>query len=172
MTRTQLEVSPENIVEEIVATIDKETNTEAEEDTPLYRKSLQKVLGVAAANRKDKNLRPLVNFVRKRDWESLKILFGQYWYNIRNRPHVKDDCLLIDERIVLPTQLRQTVLNSLHLINPDRPPCWSFPHKHRSNVQLVQGCRQSFRQCKNLKTIIGKQHSFQMEPMVEPTEEV
>ena len=107
MPTTQLEASHEIIVCEIVATIDRETNTE-EEDTPMYRKNLQKVLGmnfIAAATRKDKNVRPLVNFMTKRDWESLKLSFGQYWYNKRNRLLVKNDCLLIDERIVLPTQL-------------------------------------------------------------------
>ena len=69
MSTTQLEASHALIVRKIIAKIDRETNTE-EEDTPLYRKNLQKVLGVnfiAAANRKDENLRPLVNFVRKRD---------------------------------------------------------------------------------------------------------
>ena len=84
MSATKLEASHEIIVNEIVATIDSETNTE-EEDTPLSRKNLQKVLGVnffAAATRKDKKLKPLLNFVRKRDWESLKLSFGQYWYNI------------------------------------------------------------------------------------------
>ena len=84
MTTTQLEASHNLIVNEIVATIDREINTE-EDDTPLYRRKLQKVLGVnfiAAATRKDKNLRPLVNFVRKRDWNALKLSSGGYWYNI------------------------------------------------------------------------------------------
>ena len=60
MTTTQLEASHNLIVNEVVATIDTETNTE-EEDTPLYRRKLQKILGVnfiAAATRKYKNLRP------------------------------------------------------------------------------------------------------------------
>ena len=116
-TTTQLEASHTLIVNEVVATIDRETNTE-EEDTPLYRKKLQKVLGVnfiAAATRNYKNLRPLVNFVGKQNWDAFKLLFGGNWYNIRNRLHVKDDQLLIDDRIVIPTQLRQTVLDSLHL---------------------------------------------------------
>ena len=60
MTTTQLEASHNLIVSEVVATKDTETNTE-EEDTPLYRRKLQKILGVnfiAAATRKYKNLRP------------------------------------------------------------------------------------------------------------------
>ena len=92
--------------------------------------------------------------------------------------HVKDDCLLIDERIVLPTQLRQTVLDSLHLTHPgsaamlERCQNIWFPHIHRSIVQMAQGCRQCTQQGKNLKSIVGKQHTFQMEPVVEPKEEV
>ena len=92
-----------------------------QEDTPLFRKKLQKVLGVrfiAAATKKDRNLRPLINFVKKRDWEAMKTSYGPYWHNIRNRLHVRKDCLLIDERIVIPTQLRQTVLDYLHLTHP------------------------------------------------------
>ena len=74
MSQTQLEASHEVIVDEFLATIDNVTNTEVKQNTPLYRKNLQKVLGVnfiAAETRKDGNLRPLVNFVRKRDWEAL-----------------------------------------------------------------------------------------------------
>ena len=42
MTTNQSEASHNLIVNEIVATIDKDTNTE-EDDTPLYRRKLQKV---------------------------------------------------------------------------------------------------------------------------------
>ena len=41
----------------------------------------QKILGVrfiAATTKKDKNLRPLIKFVKTRDWESIKTLHGQY----------------------------------------------------------------------------------------------
>ena len=119
---TSLEASHELITEGLVATIEKATNTtEAEEDSPFFRKKLERVLGVrfiAAATKKDRNLRPLINFVKKRDWEAIKTSYGHCWHNIRNRLHVREDCLLIDERIVIPTQLQQIVLDSLHLTNP------------------------------------------------------
>ena len=96
-----LEASHEMIPAGIVATVEKTTNTvESEEDTPLLRQKLQRVLGVrfiAAATKKNRNLRPFINFVKKRDWEAIKTSYGQYWYNIRNRLHVREDCLLIDE---------------------------------------------------------------------------
>ena len=122
-TITQLEASHEMITQGLVATVEKTTITiEAEEDTPLFRQRLQRVLGVRfidAATKKDRSLRQLFNFVKKRDWEAIKASYGQYWHNIRNRLYVREDCLPIDERIVIPTQLRQTVLDSLHLTQPE-----------------------------------------------------
>ena len=142
---SQLEASHNEIMDEVVATVEKATETE--EDTPLFRRKLQRVLGVpfiAAATKKDRNLRPLINFVKKRDWEALKASYGQYWFNIRNRLHVREDCLLIDVRIVILSQLRQTVLESLHLTHPGSAAMldlshhvW-FPHIHRSILQMVQ----------------------------------
>ena len=119
---TQLEASHHEITEGIVATVNQTTMTEAEEDTPLFPQRMQKVLGVkfiAAATKKDKHLRPLINFVKKRDWDAIKSAYGQYWFDVRNRLLVREDCLLIDERIVIPTQLRQTMLKSLHLTHPE-----------------------------------------------------
>ena len=61
-TGTTLENIHEMITEELVATVEKATNTtESEEDMPLFRQKLQRVLSVqfiAAATKKDRNLRP------------------------------------------------------------------------------------------------------------------
>ena len=37
---------------------------------------------------------------------------------------------------------------------------------------MAQNCRQCTERGKNLKPVIGKQHLFQMQPVVEPNEEV
>ena len=154
------------VTEGLVAIVPKETNT-AIENTPLYRRNLQRVLGInfiAAATRKDQNMHPFVKFVKKPDWKALKLSFGQYWYNKRHCLHVRDDGLLIDERIVLPTQFRQTVLDSLHLTHPGSVAMlvlcrhiW-FPHIHQTIVQIPQACRQFTEQDKSLKSVICKQH--------------
>ena len=119
-TSFPLKASHTEIMDTIVATVEKATKTE--EDTPLFRRKLQKLLGIpfiAAATKKDRNLRPLINFAKKRDWDVIKACYGQYWFSIRNRLHVRDDCLLDYERIVIPSQLRQTVLDSLDLTQPE-----------------------------------------------------
>ena len=147
-TLSQLEASHNEIMDTLVATVEKATKTE--EDTPLFRRKLQKVLGVpfiAAATKKDRNLRPLINFVKKRAWDAIKASYGQYCFNIGNRLHVREDCLLIDETIVIPSQLRQTVLDSLHLTLPELAAMldlnhhvW-FPHIHRWHPQMAQNCK-------------------------------
>ena len=167
-TSSQLEASHNEIMDTVVATVEKATETD--EDTPLFCWKLHKILGVpfiAAATKKDRNLRPLINFI-----------YGQYWFNIRNRLHVRENCLLINERIVIPSQLRQTVLDSLHLTQPGFAAMFDlshhvwFPHIHRSIVQMAQNCKHCTEQGKKLKSILGKKLSFQMEPVVEPNGEV
>ena len=66
---------------------------------------------LCCCHKKDRNLRLLKNFVKKRDWETITT----YWHNIGNRLHFTEDCLLIDEMIVITTRLRQTVLDGLHV---------------------------------------------------------
>ena len=178
-TSSQLEASHNKIMDNVVAAVEKATKTE--EDTPLFRRKIQRVLGVpfiAAATKKDRNLQPLTNFVKKWDWDAIKAPYGQYWFNIRNPLHVREDCVLIDKRIVIPYQLRQTVLDNLHLTHPGSAVMldlshhvW-FPHIHRSIVQMAQNCKHCTEQGKKLKPILGKKLSFQMEPVVEPNEEV
>ena len=116
--------------------------------------------------------------MKKRDWDAIKASYGQNWFNIRNRRNFREDCLLVDERIVISSQLRQTVLDSLHVTHPgsaamlDLIQNFWFPHIHRSIVQMAQNCKQCTEQGKNLKPILGKTFSFQMKPLVEPNEEV
>ena len=66
---SQQEASHNEIKDGVIATVEK--TTETEEDTPLFRRKLQRVLGVlliAAATNKDRKLRTLIIFVKKRDW--------------------------------------------------------------------------------------------------------
>ena len=165
------------IIEGIIAKFDQGTRTELEEDTPLFRRKLQKMLGVHFITERNRNLRPLINLVRKRDWEAITTSYGQYWYKIRNILDVRKECLLIGERIGIPTQLRQTVLENLHLTHPGSAAMldlyqhvW-FPYIHRSIVQMNQSCKHCTEQDKNIKPRVGKKHSFQMEPVVEPNKE-
>ena len=160
MSSSQLE--HELIMASVVESTDKATATEIEEDTPLYRKKLQQVMGVtiiAAATGKDRNIKPIRSFVQKRDWEALRLAYGHNGYNVRNRLHVRDDCLLVDERIIISHQLRQIILDSLHLTQPGAAAMLDLSE----NIWFPQIYR---------KTAIEKSQSFQIDPVVEPNEEV
>ena len=77
----RLEVSHETIGPNVVATMDQETVTELQENTPLYLKIVPKVMGIgfiAATTRKDRNLKPIIKFVKKRDWDALKFAYEEY----------------------------------------------------------------------------------------------
>ena len=90
-------------------------------DVPLFRKNLRKALDVdfiAAATKRDRNLQPLINMIRNQKWEQIKACYGPYFYNVRDRLSVRDNVLLYDDRVVIPKQLRQIVLDSIHLTHP------------------------------------------------------
>ena len=82
---TQLEASLCMITEGLVARIEKTTNTtELEENTAPFRQKLQRLLSVqfiAAAAKNDKNLHPLLDFVKKGDWEAIKTSRRQYMHS-------------------------------------------------------------------------------------------
>ena len=92
-----------------------------EEDVPLFRKNLRKALDVefiAAATKRDRNLQPLINMIRHQKWEQIKACYGPYFYNVRDRLSVRNNVLLYDDRVVIPKQLRQMILDSIHLTHP------------------------------------------------------
>ena len=139
---TSFEASHELITEGVVATIERSTNTtETEEDIPLFRKKLQRCWEYDSLPPQRKKIGTAAHLSI-----SSRISYGPYWHNIRNWLHVRENCLLIDERIVIPTQLRQTVLDSLHLTHPGSAAMldicqhvW-FPHIHRTIVHMAQNC--------------------------------
>ena len=92
-----------------------------EEYIPMFRKNLRKVMDVsflAAATRRDRNLLPLLNMVKQQRWDNLKDCYGPYFYNVRHRLSVRENILLYDDRVVIPKQLRPTLMDALHLTHP------------------------------------------------------
>ena len=114
MSTNQLEISHELIMASVEESADKATTTKNEENTPLNRENLQQAMGVkliVAATRKGR----CKLFTEKR---TLRLAYGDYWYNVRNRLHVKYDCLLFDKTIIIPQQFGQIILHTLHLTLP------------------------------------------------------
>ena len=122
MSRRSQEIETQQLVLSIdTETSPKQTTAQGtmteDDDAPLYRRKLSKALGhrfIAAASRRDKYLRPLMHFIKEKDRGSIKQAYGTFFCNIKKRL-MRDECLIIDDRVVIPTQLRDTVLDTVHL---------------------------------------------------------
>ena len=152
-----------------------------EEDVPLFRKNLRKPLDVdfiAAATKRDRNLQPLINMVRQQKWDQIKACYGPYFYNVIDRLCVRNNVLLYDDRVVIPKQLRQIILDSIHLTHPGQGGMLlaakhiRYPYLHRDLVTAAQNCKECRAKGKNLQVISGKKHFTSLDAVVEPNEEI
>ena len=87
----------------------------------MFRKNLRKVIDInflATATRRDRNLSPLMNMVKQQRWDNIKDCYGPYFYNVRHRLSLRDKIILNDDRVVIPKQLRATLMDALHLTHP------------------------------------------------------
>ena len=152
-----------------------------EEDVPLVRKNVRKALDVdfiAAATKLDRNLQPLIKMIRQQKWDQIKACYGPYFYNVRNRLSVLNNVLLYDDRAVIPKQLRQVILDSIHLTHPGQggtleaaKHIW-YPYLHRDIVTAAQNCKECRAKGKNLRVISGKKQFTSLDAVVEPNEEI
>ena len=133
---------------------------------------------LAAATKRDRNLLPLLNMVKQQRWNNLKDCYGPYFYNVRHHLSVKEKILLYDDRVVIPKQLRPTLMDALHFIHPGRggmleaaKQVW-YPYLHRDIVATAQNCKNCREKGKSFKVIPGKQHYTTLDAVVEPNEEI
>ena len=166
------------IIPEETTTSECQTTT-VEEDTPLFRKNLRKVMDIeflAAATRRDPNLSLLINMIKQQKWDSVKQCYGPYFYNVRHRLPVRDGILLHDDRVVIPKQLRPTMMEALHLTHPGQGSMieaakhvW-YPYLHRDSVATAQNCKN----CREriLRSYQEKKHYTTLDAVVEPNEEI
>ena len=100
---------------------DGQTASIEEEDTSMFRKYIQKVMDIdflAAETRRGRNPSPLMNLIKQQKWDNNKDCYGPYVYNMRHRLSVRDNILLYHDRVVIPKQLRATLMDALHLTHP------------------------------------------------------
>ena len=92
-------------------------------------------------------------------------LMGPYTNPLWNQLSVTDDCILVDNRIAVPVQLRQAVMKRIHRGHPGQEAMidvsnylW-WPHMHKDIVNLAEECRECTRYGKNAKYILPKNSS-------------
>ena len=91
---------------------------------------------------------------------------------------MNDGKLLYDDRAVIPKQMRQILVDSLHLTHPGQGGIleatrnvW-YPYLHRNIIATAQNCNECRQKGKNLKVISGKHHFTALDAVVEPNEEI
>ena len=78
---------------------------------------------------------------------------------------VQDDCILVNNRLAVPVQLRPAVLKRIHRGHPGQEAMlgasqylW-WPHMYKDIVNLAEECRSCTRYGKNVKYLISKNAS-------------
>ena len=124
--------------------------------TPLYRLNLTKVFNEELLSEaSQKELKIIMDFVKTENWEDLKKVIPLY-YQIRRDLSVTPTYLLYDNRLVIPSRLKQLVLDTIHHNHPGQAGMLAlvkliwWPHIHSEIVSKAKACRQCIDKGKNL----------------------
>ena len=105
-------------------------------------------------------------------------LMGQYTNPIWHQLSVVDDCILVDNRLEVPGQLRPAVLKKILCGHPGQEAVldvshylW-WPHTHKNIVNLAEECRSCTRYGKNAKYIIPKNSTAPLPLLTQPRQEL
>ena len=150
-------------------------------DMPQYRKNWFQVFGeefLAEATQKDQQMASIINLIKDKDWETLKRVSAYFHPLKRDLEVTPNGCVLYDNRLMVPTALKQLVIISLHQTHPGATGMlhlaglvW-FPRIHRDITAKAQSCSDCIKKGKNLKPIIPKQSLGILPTLTEPNEEV
>ena len=87
-------------------------------------------------------------------------LMGPYTNPLWSQMAVQDDCILVNNRLAVPVQLRQAVLKRIYRGHPGQEAMlgaaqylW-WPHMNKDIVNLAEECRSCTRYGKNVKYLI------------------
>ena len=133
---------------------------------------------VAEATQKDRQLAPIINLIKDKDWDTLKRV-SPYFYSLkRDLSITPSGCVLYDNRLMVPASLKQLVINSLHQTHPGQSGLlqladlvW-FPRILREVIAKAQSCGDCIKKGKNLKPVMPKNSLGILSKLSEPNEEV
>ena len=105
-------------------------------------------------------------------------LMGPYTNPLWSQMAVQDDCILVNNRLAVPVQLRQAVLKRINRGHPGQEAMlgaaqymW-WPHMNKDIVNLAEECRSCTRYGKNVKYLISKNTSKPLPLLTQPGQEV
>ena len=95
-------------------------------------------------------------------------LMGPYTNLLWSQMVVQDDCILVNNCLAVPVQLRQAVLKRFKRVSQY---LW-WPHMNKDIVNLAEECRSCTRYGKNIKYLIPKNSSKPLPLLTQPGQEV
>ena len=122
-------------------------------------------LKLVEANYKgDPQMRAIKELLKSKDPELEKKVraMGAYLGQHIHDFHVRENCLWMDERLVIPIPLRKSAVNRLHCFHHGRSNMFEaardvwFPYLHRSLVAAADGCKEGTDAGKSLKPLCAK----------------
>ena len=139
--------------------------------TKLFDRSL-----LAELISEDAGMHRLRRVIERNDRHSFELM-GPYTNPLWHQLSVVDDCILVDNKLAVPGQLRQAVLKRIYRGHPGHEAmldvskylCW--PHMHKDIVNLAEECRSCTRYGKNAKYIIPKNASKPFPLLSQPGQE-
>ena len=126
----------------------------------------------------DPRMRAIKEWVERKDPELEKKVrvmsayLGQHAHDF----HVRENCLWMDERLVIPIPLRNAVVNRIHCFHHGRSNMFDaardvwFPYLHRSLVAAADGCKECTDAGKSLKPLCAKSDIGKVYEPREPNE--
>ena len=146
---------------------------------PLYRLNLTKVFNEELLSEaSQKELKIIMDYVKTENWEDLKKVNPLYYRIRRDLSVTPTNCLLYDNRLVIPSRLKQLVLDTIHHNHPGQAGMLAlakliwWPHIHSEIVSKAKACRQCIDKGENLKALIPKTKLGQMPSLIEPNQEI
>ena len=124
--------------------------------TPSYRENLNKVFNKKfLAEASQREVKAIIDLVKTQNWDNLKKV-NPIYFRIRHDLSVTPtNCLLYDNRLVIPVKLKQLVLDTIQHNHPGQVGMLAlaklvwWPHIHSEIVSKTKACRHCTHKGKN-----------------------
>ena len=147
--------------------------------TPLYRENFNKVFNEEfLAEASQRELKPIIDLVKTQNWDDLKKVNPLYFRIRRDLSVTETNCLLYDNRLLIPQKLKHLVIDTIHHKHPGQVGMLAlakliwWPHIHSEIVAKAKACRHCIDKGENLKPIIPKNQLGDLPKLNEPNEEI
>ena len=147
--------------------------------TPSYRENLNKVFNEEfLTEASQKELKVIIDLVNAQDWDDMKKVNPFYFRIRRDLSVTPTNCLLYENRLVIPSKIWQLVLDNILHKHPRQVGMLAleillwWPHIHSEIVSKAKACRFCTEKDKSIKSLNSKKYLGKLPQLKEPNEEI